>query len=167
MFTSDNGTTHLKGSLYEGGIRVPLIVKWPGRVKAGGVSSFRTGTEDWMPTLLDLIGAKTEAPKDIDGFSVAGAVLGKKQKPRKFLYREFTGYGGQQAVWMGKWKGVRQNMLKKSNKDPLKIELYDLKADISESKDQAGANPKVVARIRRIMKEQHTPDEIFKFPPID
>lgn len=185
VFTSDNGTTHLKdevdydffesvkplkglkGSLYEGGIRVPLIVKWPGRVKAGSVSDYRTGTEDWMPTLLELVGAKTRAPKDIDGISIAKAVLGKKQPARKFLYREFTGYGGQQAVWMGKWKGVRQNMLKKSNKDPLKIELYDLKADISESKDLAAANPKVVARIRKIMQEQHTPDEIFKFPPID
>ncbi len=185
VFTSDNGATHLKdevdfdffesvkplrglkGSLYEGGIRVPLIVKWPGRVKAGSESGFRTGTEDWMPTLLDLIGAKTKAPKDIDGISIAPTLLGKKQPARKFLYREFTGYGGQQAVWLGKWKGVRQNMLKKGNKDPLKIELYDLKADISESKDVAAANPKVVARIRKLMAEQHTPDEIFKFPPID
>lgn len=185
VFTSDNGTTHLKeevdydffesvkplrglkGSLYEGGVRVPLIVKWPGRVKAGAVSDFQTGFEDWMPTLLELIGAETKAPTAIDGISIAPTLLGKKQLRRPFLYREFSSYGGQQAVWLGKWKGVRQDMLKKGNKDPLKIELYDLSADISESKDLAAKNPKVVARIRGLMEREHTNSDVFKFAPID
>ncbi|HIG81258.1 MAG TPA: N-acetylgalactosamine-6-sulfatase, partial [Verrucomicrobiales bacterium] len=117
VFTSDNGTTHLKlevdydffesvkplrglkGSLYEGGVRVPLIVKWPGKIKPGSVSDYCTGFEDWMPTLLDLINAKTKAPKIIDGISIAPTLFGEAQPPRAFLYREFTGYGGQQAVW--------------------------------------------------------------------
>jgi len=185
VFTSDNGTTHLKlevdydffesvkplrglkGSLYEGGIRVPLIVKWPGKVKAGSTSDYRTGLEDWMPTLLDLIDAKTQAPKNIDGISIAPEILGRKQPARKFLYREFTGYGGQQAVWMGNWKGIRQNMLRKNNKNPLKIELYNLQKNISESIDVAAENPEVVAKVRQLMEEQHTPSADFPFKPID
>ena len=185
VFTSDNGTTHLKlevdydffesvkplrglkGSLYEGGVRVPLIVKWPGKVKAGSTSDYRTGLEDWMPTLLDLIDAKTQAPKNIDGISIAPEILGRKQPARKFLYREFTGYGGQQAVWMGNWKGIRQNMLRKNNKNPLKIELYNLQKNISESIDVAAENPEVVAKVRQLMEEQHTPSADFPFKPID
>jgi arylsulfatase A len=185
VFTSDNGTTHLKlevdydffesvkplrglkGSLYEGGVRVPLIVKWPGKVKAGSTSDFRTGFEDWMPTLLDLINAKTKAPKTIDGISIAPTILGQPQPPRAFLYREFTGYGGQQAVWLGHWKGVRQNLLRKNNKTPLKIQLFNLKTDIAESKDVAEQHPEVVAQIRRQMEAQHTPSKIFPIPAID
>ena len=185
VFTSDNGTTHLKlevdydffesvkplrglkGSLYEGGVRVPLIVKWPGKVKAGSSSDYRTGFEDWMPTLLDLVDAKTQVPRNIDGISIAPEILGKKQPARKFLYREFTGYGGQQAVWMGDWKGVRQNMLRKNNKAPLKVELYNLKKDISESDDVAAKNPEVLAQIQKIMKAQHSVSSDFPFKPID
>jgi len=185
VFTSDNGTTHLKaevdydffesvkplrglkGSLYEGGVRVPLIVRWPGKVKAGSTSDVVTGFEDWMPTLLDLIGEKSTAPEGIDGISIANTLLGKKQRPRKFLYREFSGYGGQQAVWAGRWKAVRQNILRKNNKTPLRIELYDLKADISESNNVAANNPKVVARLKRIMTREHTPSEFYPIKPLD
>ena len=183
VFTSDNGTTHLKlevdydffesvkplrglkGSLYEGGIRVPLIVKWPGKVKAGSVSHFRTGLEDWLPTLLDLTDGPAAAV--VDGISIAPTLLGKKQPPRKFLYREFTGYGGQQAVWMGDWKGIRQNMLRRNNRTPLKIQLFNLKTDLAESKDVAAQNPKIVAQIRQLMTQQHTPSADFPFKPVD
>ncbi|MFV1995592.1 MAG: arylsulfatase [Verrucomicrobiales bacterium] len=189
VFSSDNGTTllgdevdyeffesvgalrELKGSLYEGGIRVPLIVRWPGKVKAGSVSDYLTGFEDWMPTLLDIIGAKTKVPEGADGVSLVPTLLGNKQKPRQLLYREFTGYGGQQALWMGKWKGIRQEMLRKGKKkdkrDPLEIELYDLEADTSESNNVASQHPEVVDKIRELMAREHTPSEIFPFPPID
>jgi arylsulfatase len=120
-----------------------------------------------MPTLLDLINAKTQAPKTIDGISIAPTLLGEAQPPRAFLYREFTGYGGQQAVWMGHWKGVRQNLLRKNNKTPLKIQLFNLKTDIAESKDVAAQHPEVVAQIRRQMEAQHTPSKIFPIPAID
>lgn len=185
VFTSDNGTTHLgeevdyeffesvkplrglKGDLYEGGVRVPLIVRWPGRVPAGTTSDLVTGFEDWIPTLLDLIGAKQATPKGIDGISIAPTLLGKPQDPRPFLYREFTGYGGQQAVWQGRWKGIRRDMLKKGNPDPLAIELYDMESDVSESHNVAAQHPDVVEKIAKLMKEQHVPSEIFKFPTID
>lgn len=185
VFSSDNGTTHLKdevdydffesvkplrglkGSLYEGGVRVPLIVRWPGKIKAGSTSNFMTGFEDWMPTLMDLIGAKVSVPRNIDGISIAPTLFGREQPARPLLYREFTGYGGQQAVWVGKWKGIRQNMLRRNNKSPLKVELYDLEADISESRDIADQNPAVVAQIRQLMDREHTPSSIFPFRPLD
>ena len=185
VFTSDNGTTHLKqevdydffqsvtplrglkGSLYEGGIRVPLIVRWPGKVKAGSSNDYVTGLEDWLPTLLDMIGMIDKVPADVDGISIANTLSSHRQAPRSFLYREFSGYGGQQAVWMGKWKGIRTNMSRKNNPNPLKIELFDLSEDISESKDVAADNPKVVAQIRRLMADQHTPSELFPLRPLE
>ena len=145
IFSSDNGTTHLKlevdydffdsvgelrglkGSLYEGGIRVPLLVKWPGKIKAGSVSNKMIGFEDWLVTLHNMIDAKTPLTAKHDGHDQVAHLLGQCHLARPPLYREFSGYGGQQAVWMGKWKGIRQKMLRKGkNHDPLKIELYDL-----------------------------------------
>ena len=70
-------------------------------------------------------------------------------------------------MWMGDWKGVRQNMLRKNNKNPLKVELYNLKKDISESNDVAAKNPKVLAQIKEIMKTQHTVSADFPFKTID
>jgi arylsulfatase A len=184
LFTSDNGTTHLKGevdydffesvkplrglkgSLYEGGVRVPMIARWPGRVKASSQSARTIGAEDCLPTIIELLGLDDRVPDGVDGVSFAPSLLGKKQKERSFLYREFSGYGGQQAVWVGKWKGVRQKMLRKK-KDPLEIELYDLDADISESRNIAAEQPKVVAEIRKLMAEQHTPSKHFPMRPID
>ena len=184
IFTSDNGTTHLKkevdydffesvgelrglkGSLYEGGIRVPLVVRWPEKIKPGSSSKGVTGLEDWMPTLLDLIGASDQLPEGVDGVSIAAALKGNRQPEREFLYREFSGYGGQQAVWMGQWKGIRQRMLR-NNPTPLKIELYNLRKDPSESNDVAEQYPEIVAQIREVMKREHVPSERFPIGPLD
>jgi arylsulfatase len=68
---------------------------------------------------------------------------------------------------MANWKGIRQNMLRKNNANPLKIELYNLATDIGESKDVAAENPQVVAQIRQLMKEQHLPSELFPIRPLD
>lgn len=186
IFTSDNGTSHLKlevdydffnsvgnlrglkGSLYEGGIRVPLIAKWPGKIEAGSVSDQRTGFEDWMITLHDLIDAKTPLDLEHDGFNITPDLLGQKNSQRPMLYREFSGYGGQQAVWMGKWKGIRQKMIRKGkNHDPLKIELFDLSKDESESDDLATKHPDVVNQIKDIMEKEHTPSPYFPIKVID
>ena len=186
IFTSDNGTSHLKlevdydffnsvgnlrglkGSLYEGGIRVPLIAKWPGKIEAGSVSDQRTGFEDWMITLHDLIDAKTPLDLEHDGFNITPDLLGQKNSQRPMLYREFSGYGGQQAVWMGKWKGIRQKMIRKGkNHDPLKIELFDLSKDESESDDLATKHPDVVNQIKDIMEKEHTPSPYFPIKLID
>ncbi len=186
VFSSDNGTTHLgnevdydffasvgelrglKGELWEGGIRVPQIVKWPGKIEAGTVTDHVTGFEDWLPTMLDLIGAETKAPDDADGVSIASTLLGDGQDERSFLYREFQGYGGQQSVWLGnRWKGIRTDILKKGNEAPLKIELFDLEADPSEMKDVAAANPEVVSEIKSLMSTQRTVSEVFSMGALD
>ena len=186
VFTSDNGTSHLKeevdydffnsvgdlrglkGSLYEGGIRVPLLVRWADKIKAGSVSDMLSGFEDWMVTLHELIEAKTPLSNEQDGQSMRAHLLGEISEPRKFLYREFSGYGGQQAVWMGQWKGVRQNILRKGKKkESLKLELYDLSEDQSESRNLASVHPNIVSQIEEIMVQEHIPSSEFPIKGID
>ncbi len=181
VFTSDNGTTHLKqevdyeffesvgelrglkGSLYEGGVRVPTIVRWPGRVPAGSESDRVSGFEDWMPTLLELVGRSAATPREIDGISLAPTLLGKSQPDRPFLYREFPGYGGQQSVRVGDFKAVRQGM----NRGNLTIELYNLAEDIGEQHNIAEDHPEIVAQMERLMATERTPSEEFPLIPLD
>lgn len=186
VFSSDNGTTHLdeevdykffdsvgslrglKGELYEGGVRVPQIAAWPGRIEAGSRNDLVTGFEDWLPTLLELVGAPAKLPVGIDGISIAPTLLGRGQEPRPFLYREFPSYGGQQAVWLGsRWKGIRTNLMKRGTEPDLSVQLYDLSADPSESSDVSASNPAVVAEIEGLMKSERVPSEDFPFPALD
>ncbi len=185
MFSSDNGTTHLKnevdyeffesvgplrglkGSLYEGGIRVPMIARWPGKIEPRSTSDHISAFWDVLPTIAEITGS--QPPQGIDGVSFAPTLLGRpeRQKQRDHLYWEFTGYGGQQAVRMGRWKAVRQNMLRRNNEEPLKIELYDLESDMGESRDVAAEHPEIVARMREIMQAEHRPSELFPIPPVE
>ena len=169
MFTSDNGTTYtggvdaeffestaglrgLKGSLYEGGIRVPLIARWPGHIQPGSVSDHVSAFWDMMPTFAEIAG--TEAPSDLDGVSMLPALLGDNADAERPLYWEYHGlWNGAQAVRIGKWKGVRLG----GHDDPdAPIELYDLLGDPFETTDVAGQHPDVVARVRRVM-DSRTP----------
>src|ERR1051326_7303712 len=155
-----------KGSLYEGGVRVPAIVRWKGRIKAGVASGRVTAFEDWLPTLMELIAAPQAIPTGLDGISFAPTLLGKKQDPRPFLYREFPAYGGQQSVRIGDWKGVRQNLIPPGRQKPLELrtELYNLKDDGGEQHDVAAAHPEMILQIERIMREQHGKSKLFPFP---
>lgn len=180
VFSSDNGTTHLglevdytffksvgelrglKGSLYEGGVRVPTVVRWPGKVEAGSESDFVSGFEDWMPTMLEAAGAKSKM-EGVDGISLMPTLLGHDQPTRPFLYREFAGYGGQQFVRVGDWKAIRQQM----QKGRIKTELYNLAEDISESKDVAADHPETLAKLEKLMAEQHVTSPIFPIKAID
>jgi arylsulfatase A-like enzyme len=183
VFTSDNGPTYdrlggsdseffrsagplrgLKGSLHEGGVRVPAIVRWTGRIPAGMVSERVTGFEDWLPTLLELAGAKEVGPGDTDGLSFAPTLLGREQEPRPFLYREFAGYGGQQSVRVGDWKGVRQGL---GRPGPVRLELYDLEGDVGEARDVSAEHPDVVAKMEAILAREHQPSSAFPLPAID
>ncbi len=185
MFSSDNGPTFnrlggsdsaffgsaggfrgLKGSLYEGGVRVPLVARWPGRIRPGQVSEHVSAFWDTLPTIAEVCGA--DIPEGIDGISFAPTLLERpqEQEVHDYLYWEFPSYGGQQAVRMGNWKGVRQNMLRK-NEDPLKIELYNLAEDRAESRDLATVQPEITQQIRTIMQQARSPSELFPFPPID
>ncbi|VTS04628.1 arylsulfatase [Tuwongella immobilis] len=166
FFNSHGGLRGRKGSLYEGGVRVPCIVRWPGKIAAGTVSDRVTGFEDWLPTLLELIGGST-APKSLDGISFAPTLLGKPQPERPFLYREFSGYGGQQSVRVGDWKLVRQKLNSLGAKGKPKSELYHLANDPTEADDVAAKHPDVVARLEKILIEQHTPSSVFPFNVLD
>ena len=186
IFSSDNGPTYdgiggsdsdffesagrlrgLKGSLYEGGVRAATIVRWPGHVAAGSTSDRLTGFEDWLPTVLELIGDKEATPSGLDGISFAPTLLGHEQPERPFLYREFPAYGGQQSVRMGAWKAMRQNLKPKSGRPVVRTELYNLADDEGETKDVAAEHPEIVARLEGIMRAQHTPSAEFPLPAID
>jgi arylsulfatase len=190
VFTSDNGPTYgrlggsdsdffesaaglrgLKGSVYEGGMRVPAIVRWTGRIEAGSKSALPTAAYDWMPTLLELIGAAAAAPKDIDGISFAPTLLGRPrdQQRHEYLYWEFPAYGGQQAVRLDEWKGVRQNLLprRRDAAPNMAIELYNLREDRGESKNVAEKHPEIVAKIEQVMRTARTPSSEFRFPALD
>lgn len=154
-----NGYGWGKGFLYEGGIRMPLIVSWPGKIKPGINRDLITANWDFLPTTCEIL--KIKHPENIDGISYLPTLLGDpaKQKKHDFLYWEFPQYGGQQAVRLGKWKGIRMNILKGN----MKIQLYDLDNDIQEQKDVAADNPEVVKQIEAIMKSEHQTPEVASF----
>ncbi|MBN1844092.1 MAG: arylsulfatase [Sedimentisphaerales bacterium] len=168
IFTSDNGPTTaggvdpeffqsagplrgLKGSVYEGGIRVPLIARWPGRIEAGSTSDHVSAFWDFLPTCCDLL--DRQPPPDIDGVSYLPTLRGQpdRQKRHDYLYWELN---GRQGVRRGNWKAVR-------NKPDQKIELYNLAADIAESQDLAGQRPEIVAQMTEILKNGRTESEVF------
>ena len=170
FFNSSGGLRDGKGTLYEGGFRVPCIVRWKGKIAAGKVSDRVTGFEDWLPTLLEMTGAKTAAPKDTDGISFAATLRGERQPDaRPFLYREFPGYGGQQMVREGDWKAVRQKLKPagKNGKPVLDWELYNLAQDVGEERNVAAQHPKIVARLAALARAQHTPSAEFPLPALD
>ena len=165
FFDSAGGLRGRKGSLYEGGVRVPCLVRWPGKVQAGVTRDRVTGFEDWLPTLLDLAGVRAAAPRELDGVSFAPTLLGQRQPPRPWLYREFPGYGGQQAIWAGEWKAVRTG-LNQAGAVP-RFELYRLADDPREATDRADAHPRVVARLERLAAGQHVPSAAFPLGVVD
>ncbi len=169
FFNSAGPLRGQKGSLYEGGFRVPTIACWKGKIPAGTTRERVSGFEDWLPTLVEIAGAKDSTPKEIDGISLLPTLLGQPQPERPFLYREFPSYGGQQIVRIGDWKGVRQSLKPngKGKEPSLKIELYNLKNDIGETKDVAAEHPDIIAQMENLMREQHTPSAEFPLPALD
>lgn len=143
-FFDSNGPLHgIKRDLYDGGVRVPTIVRWSGKSKAGQVNHQPFALWDFLPTATELAGI--QAPENIDGVSILPTLLGSKQKNHKFLYWEFHERGFEQAVRMGRWKAVRHGL-------DQPIELYDLETDISEQRDLAAQYPDIVQRIQEILQ---------------
>ena len=167
IFTSDNGPhneskhditrfdpagpfTGIKRSLTDGGIRVPLIAWWPGRVKAGSQNPHVGSFADWLGTAAELAGA--EPPKNIDSISFAPALLGTRQKAHEFLYWEFHEGGFKQAaLYQGRWKGIR------SGGPDAPLQLYDQQNDAAELNDVAGAHPDICETISAYLKAARTP----------
>ncbi|MCC7011767.1 MAG: arylsulfatase [Planctomycetes bacterium] len=162
LFTSDNGPTYdrlggsdssffdsaaglrgLKGSVYEGGLRVPLVARWPGCIAAGVESAHVAAFWDVLPTLLELAGGAT--PTGVDGLSFAPTLLARgAQTQHEALYWELGSYGGQQALRAGDWKAVRRDLAKGVDA----LQLYDLARDPGEAHDVASEHPELVESMR-------------------
>jgi arylsulfatase A-like enzyme len=156
FFDSNGRFRGIKRALYEGGIRVPTIVRWPGRIAAGSSSPVIGSFADVLPTLAELAGARV--PQGIDGLSLVPTLRGnvKAQKVHKYLYWEFYEGGGARAVRMGPWKAVGKSL------DGKKLELYHLGRDPGETKDVAEGHLEIVARALAAMQEAHTPSPMWK-----
>ncbi len=172
VLTSDNGghkTIHsrfktsgplrgFKRELYEGGIRVPFIARWPGSVPAGRTSDAVMAFQDMLPTFAALAGAKSVA--SVDGLDVSAALMGGGLgTAREYLYWDYGHCRGRnyaQALRLGDWKGIR------AVKDGNRMELYDLAKDVGESKDVAEANPTIVARIAALMEKAEEPNPRYE-----
>ncbi|MEZ4848998.1 MAG: arylsulfatase [Bacteroidia bacterium] len=179
IFSSDNGPTYTggadteffdsanpfkttygwaKGFVHEGGIRVPMIASWEGKIKAGSETDHISAFYDVMPTFCELAGLPK--PMQSDGISFLPTLLGKQQdQTHEYLYWEFPAYKGQQALRMGKWKAIRRDILEGN----LEIELYDLETDIQEGNNVADENPGIIAKVEEIFRNEHRPAAIERF----
>lgn len=174
MFSSDNGATFnggveaayfrsvanlrgLKMDVYEGGIREPMIARWPKKIPANQVTDHVSVQYDVMATLADIAGyAKTI---DTDGLSFLPTLLGQKtkQKQHAYLYWEYPEKGGQLAIRMGNWKAVKTEV-RKNRKGPW--ELYDLSKDESETTNVAAQHPELVRQFDEIVEQEHVPSHL-------
>ncbi|WP_339905562.1 sulfatase-like hydrolase/transferase, partial [uncultured Cyclobacterium sp.] len=184
IFTSDNGPTFNggtdspwfnsggafreekgfgKGFLYEGGIRVPMIASWPGKIKEGSVSDHASVFYDVMPTLAEVAGKPLESATD--GTSFYPTLIGHSQPQPEFLYWEFPSYGGQIAIRMGDWKALKLNV----QKGGATWLLFDLKSDPLEMHDVAKENPEIIKKVEEIVAREHTtsPNERWRFEELD
>jgi len=175
MFSSDNGPHEeggadpdyfnsngpfkgVKRDLYEGGIHVPMIAQWKGKIVPGSSSNHVSAFWDVFPTLAELSGS--EKKYHIDGISFAPTLLGKEEQPtHNYLYWEFHSKGGRQAIRKDKWKGVLYNITEGNTT----LELYDLSIDPEESTDLSNKYPEIANELSELMKNARTESEIFKF----
>ncbi len=178
IFTSDNGA-HKEGGadpdyfnsngpfrgykrdLYDGGIRVPMLARWPGKIAPGGTTDHLSAFWDFLPTVCELTGI--EAPEGLDGISFAPSLLGAgTQAEHSHLFWAFYERGGRIAVRKGDWKLVKYDL----DEDPNAAwELYDLANDVGETRDLASRHPEVVAELSAIAEESivESPVEKFRF----
>ncbi|QDU92676.1 arylsulfatase [Lignipirellula cremea] len=167
IFTSDNGPHNegghdhaffdsngplqgFKRSMHEGGYRVPMIARWPGKIKAGSVSALPSGGYDFLPTACELAGAKP--PAAIDGLSYLPTLLGEndRQEQHEYLYCASSEGATSVGVRYGKWKLVRYRS--KSEKPPGDWRLYDLETDLGEEQNVAADHPEIVAAILKLLE---------------
>lgn len=180
MFSSDNGS-HAEGGyhysmlksngvlrggkrdLYEGGIRVPFIARWPNGIPAGRMTDHASAFWDFLPTACEL--ANIQVPSGIDGNSYAATLTGKgDQRPHSPLYWEFHELGGRRAMRIGDWKIVQYDM---SAEKPGDFQLYHLATDLSEQTDLARENPERVSEMVALMNQSRTLNGRFPLPALD
>ena len=167
FFDSTAGFRGNKGNMYEGGLRVPVVVRWPGKVPKGSVSDYAWMFEDIMPTFAEIAGVRP--PQNIDGHSVLPTLLGKTQKPHEYLYWELPNFNKQgisndarplAALRQGEWKLVRP-------KSGAPVELYNLKNDATEKNDVAKNHPDIAERLEKLLTECHQAPRPQPDPPQD
>lgn len=158
FFNSSGPLKGIKRSLTDGGIRVPMIARWPGHIAPGQVSDHVSYFGDVMATLADLAG--TTPPSDLDSLSFAPTLLGRPepQTQHDALYWEFYEGPSRQAVRMGPWKAIREPMLTG------KIALYNLEKDLGEKHNVADQHPEIVAQAAAKMDAARTPSPAWKAP---
>jgi arylsulfatase A-like enzyme len=149
FFNSSGPLRGIKRDMYEGGIRVPMIVRWTGTIQPAQVNDFPWAFWDFLPTAAEIAGVKDKLPANIDGQSILPMLLGKKQSPHEFFYWEFHEKGSKQAVRTGDWKAVRLAVNKP-------LELYNLKSDVGETNNVAAAHLDVIAKIESYLKTART-----------
>jgi arylsulfatase len=181
IFTSDNGATYdiggahseffrsngdlrgAKGSVYEGGLRVPMIARWPGNIAEGEVTDAVGAFWDLMPTLLEVAGSEPVS-EELDGTSLLPVLRGEAVAHERTLYWEFPGYGSQQALRQGNWMLVRRQL---SKKNKTTTELFDLANDLSQTTDIAAEHPELVEEMLLCMEAEHIPSAEFPLRGID
>jgi arylsulfatase A-like enzyme len=148
-----------KRDLYEGGIRIPMIACWPGKIPAGTVSDHISAFYDVLPTIAQLTGQPI--PEGIDGVSFLPTLLQQgRQAQHDYLYWEFHELNGRVAIRKGNWKGVRYNVAANPNSP---LELYDLSKDPGEKNNVAAQNEEVIRELDRLIKGARTVSPIDKF----
>ena len=175
IFTSDNGP-HLEGGadpdyfdsngplkgykrdVYEGGIRVPMIAVWNGKIMAGSQSDHISAFWDVLPTVAEITGAGV--PENIDGISFLPTLLGEKQQEHEYMYWEFHEQGGRKALRKGDWKLVQMNI---SIPEKATTELYNLADDIGEENDLADKYPEKVKELTDLLNSARTESNVFQF----
>lgn len=186
VFSGDNGATHdvggvdtkyfnsvgglkgLKGSLHEGGVREPTVVRWPAGVKPGTRSHRISGFEDWFATFAELAGTKLQRDAAWSSESLVPALKGTDTPRAAPLYREFPGYGSQQAIWDGRWKAIRTDMAKAARAgEKIVTQLYDLDADPNETSDLSAKFPEIVKELEAKMTAARVPNPDFPLPGVD
>lgn len=152
FFNSSGGFRGIKRDLYEGGMREPMIARWPGMIKAGETSGFVGAFWDFFPTFAALAGVPVT--DKIDGISILPTLLNKgRQQQHEYLYWEFHENGGRQAIRMGNWKAVKYRVKEDKN---ARWELYDFAADAHETHDIAAQHPDLAKKISGLAKHAHT-----------
>ncbi|MEQ8415667.1 MAG: arylsulfatase [Imperialibacter sp.] len=158
FFDSNGPLRGLKRDLFEGGIRVPMIASWPGKIEKGSKSDYIGAFWDVLPTFVEA--AEIDSENTTDGISFLPSLLGKQQKEHSYLYWEFYEGGGKQAVRMDKWKCIVLNINKSEQREVL---LFDLSNDLAEEQNVADQFPEVVAKALKLMETAHKYDPDFHF----
>lgn len=158
FFDSNGLLRGLKRDLYEGGIRVPMIARWPGVIGAGQETDHPSAFWDVLPTLCELTGSPV--PADIDGISFLPTLMGESQPKHEYLYWEFYEQGGKKAVRWDDWKMIILGVKPEAPADTL---LFDLSKDIGEEENIAGQHPDLIEKGLRMMEDAHRPSAFFSF----